>query len=257
MTLQAQLQALGVVEGSVLLVHTAFSRVRPVPDGPRGLIAALTGALGPTGTLVMPTMSDGAAPFDPTTTPTLEMGVVAETFRRLPGVVRSTHPGASFDARGPHAAPICRPQPLVPLHGPDSPVGRVWALDGWVLLLGVSHDADTTVHLAEVLAGVPYWQAHPCVVVRGGAPEVLHLPETDHCCRGFDQLVPHLPARVGPVGQATATLARSRDIVDTATALLQADPLTFLCAPAVGCPDCDAARRSVGTPAPSVPAVWV
>ena len=52
---------LGVEPGGVLLVHTAFSRVRPVEDGPHELIAALREALGPHGTLAMPGMSRVAA----------------------------------------------------------------------------------------------------------------------------------------------------------------------------------------------------
>ena len=118
------------------------------------LIAALRDAIGPEGTLVMPTMTDGASVFDPCTTPTVDMGITAELFWRQPGVVRSTHPGASFAAQGPHAAAICAPQPLAPPHGPDSPVGRVHALDGQVLLLGVTHGESTTLHLAEAIAQV-------------------------------------------------------------------------------------------------------
>lgn len=38
--LTRQLQALGVEEGGVLLVHTSFHAVAPVEGGPRGLIAA-------------------------------------------------------------------------------------------------------------------------------------------------------------------------------------------------------------------------
>ena len=57
--LMAELGALGVRPGGVLLVHTSFRRVRPVEGGPLGLIRALRGALGPDGTLVMPTMTDG------------------------------------------------------------------------------------------------------------------------------------------------------------------------------------------------------
>src|SRR5688572_5663583 len=142
--MQAQLAALGVRRGGVLLVHTSFRAVRPVEGGPAGLIEALGAALGPEGTLVMPTMTDGESVFDPASTPAVDMGVVAETFWRRPGVARSTHPGGSFAARGPHAARICAPQPLSPPHGPDSPPGRVHDLDGQVLLLGVGHDASTT-----------------------------------------------------------------------------------------------------------------
>ena len=40
-----QLLDLGVQPGGVLLVHCAFSQVKPVEDGPEGLIAALPSAL--------------------------------------------------------------------------------------------------------------------------------------------------------------------------------------------------------------------
>ena len=53
-----QLRDLGVEPGSVLVVHTSFSKIRPVADGPQGLIAALRLALGPGGTLVMPSMTE-------------------------------------------------------------------------------------------------------------------------------------------------------------------------------------------------------
>ena len=99
-----QLLALGVKPGGVLVVHTSFSKVAPVQDGPHGLIAALRNALGPAGTLVMPSMSDDDDyPFDPRTTPCVGMGVVAESFWKLPGVLRSDSPHA-FAAIGPRAA---------------------------------------------------------------------------------------------------------------------------------------------------------
>src|SRR5262245_36948053 len=120
--LAAQLKALGVREGGVLLVHTSFRAVRPVEGSPLGLIGALGEALGPDGTLVMPTMTSGDTVFDPRSTPSDGMGITAELFWRQPGVLRSTHPGASFAAQGPLADRICRPQPLSPPHGPDSPV---------------------------------------------------------------------------------------------------------------------------------------
>jgi len=155
-TLVSQLRELGVRPGGVLVVHTAYSRAGPVEDGPAGLIAALREALGPDGTLVMPSMSsDDDTPFDPATTPCPDMGVVAETFWRSPGVLRSNSPHA-FAAVGLHAAEITASHPAEIPHGPDSPVGRAYELDAEVLLLGVGHDANTTIHLAETLAGVRY-----------------------------------------------------------------------------------------------------
>jgi aminoglycoside 3-N-acetyltransferase len=252
--LAAELRALGVRRGAVLLVHTSFRAVRPVEGGPLALVAALRDALGPAGTLVLPTMTDGEAPFDPRTTPTSEMGITAELFWRQPGVLRSDHPGASFAAAGPRAREICAPQPLSPPHGPDSPVGRVHALGGQVLLLGVGHSESTMLHLAEALAGVPYRVSHPCVVRVDGEVRTISIPETDHCCRRFRLLDGWLRElglqREGPVGRAGARLVEARDVVRVAVERLQANPLVFLCAPEERCEECDAARASVGAGAP-------
>ncbi len=247
--LHEQLVALGIQLGAVLLVHTSFRKVRPVVGGPKGLIRALRAAIGPDGTLVMPTMTAGDAPFDPQSTPTLDMGITAESFWRTPGVLRSDHPGASFAAVGPQAEYICEPHPLSPPHGEDSPVGRVHELDGQVLLLGVDHSESTTLHLAETLAGVPYSIEHPCVVGTGDSSREEQIAEPDHCCEGFKLMNGWLDEaglqREGEVGHATARLSRAADVVTTALAALTRDPLVFLCPDSAGCAECDAARGSI------------
>lgn len=140
-----QLRSLGVEEGGVLLVHTSFRAVGPVQDGPEGLIAALQEALGEGGTLVMPAWASSEALFDPVRSEVSKsLGIVAQTFWRLPGALRNDHVHA-FAARGPRAEEILRDPLPVPPHAPASPVGRVHELDGQVLLLGVNHDADTTI----------------------------------------------------------------------------------------------------------------
>jgi aminoglycoside 3-N-acetyltransferase len=247
--IERELRALGVREGGVLLVHTSFRAVRPVEGGPLGLIRSLRAVLGPAGTLVMPAMTDGATMFDPHSTPTDGMGITAELFWRQPGVLRSTHPGGSFAAEGPLAALICAPQPLSPPHGPDSPVGRVHDLDGQVLLLGVEHSEDTTLHLAEALAAVPYSVSHPCVVEIEGVTQTVMVAETDHCCRGFriadDWLRARGLQREAPIGSAHARLCGARDLVAVASEHLAADPLIFLCPRGTGCEECDDAHASV------------
>ncbi len=244
-----QLRALGVEDGGVLLVHSSFRATRPVEGGPRGLIEALRDAVGPGGTLVMPSWSgDDEQPFDPTTTAAPpDLGVVADTFWRLPGVLRSGHSFA-FAAAGPEAARITSdPLPLPP-HIPESPVGRVHDLDGLVLLLGVGHDADTTLHLAEIMAGVPYRVPKHCTVLRDGRPVRIDYGENDHCCERFAFADEWLQARglqsEGRVGHAHARLARARDIVVVALEHLAHDPLLFLHPPGAGCAECDEARRS-------------
>lgn len=247
--IEEDLRALGVREEGVLLVHTSFRAVRPVQGGPLGLIGALRRALGPAGTLVMPTMTDGTTSFDPGSTPTRGMGITAELFWRQPGVLRSNHPGGSFAAEGPLAARICAPQPLSPPHGPESPVGRVHVFDGQVLLLGVTHSENTTLHLAEALAGVPYSVSHPCVVEVDGVAETLMVAETDHCCRGFrvadEWLRGRNLQREGRVGNAHARLCNARDLVAVAVEYLALDPLVLLCPPGRACEECDEARASI------------
>lgn len=247
--LRDQLRALGVERGGVLLVHTAFKQIGPVEGGPLGLIAALRETIGAEGTLVLPTMTDGDSVFDSKTTPSSGMGITAELFWRQPGVLRSTHPGASFAAQGPNAGHICQAQPLSPPHGPASPVGRVHELDGQVLLLGVTHSEDTTLHLAEALARVPYSVTHPCVVEVDGVARVVEIAETDHCCTRFRFADGWLLAaglqREGKVGNADARLFRSADLVRVAVEQLIAQPLIFLCPASDGCAECDIARASV------------
>ncbi|HEX7117677.1 MAG TPA: AAC(3) family N-acetyltransferase, partial [Longimicrobiales bacterium] len=192
---------------------------------------------------------DDDAPFDPSTTPASpDLGVVADTFWRQPDVMRSEHCFA-FAAAGPHAAEITAgPLPLPP-HSPESPVARVHQLDGQVLLLGVGHDADTTLHLAELLAGVPYRVPKHCTMLRDGRPVRIEYGENDHCCERFALADGWLRERglqaEGTVGHAHARLIRARDIVDVALEHLAADPLLFLHPPEAGCADCDEARASV------------
>ena len=142
-----QLLDLGVQPGGVLLVHCAFSQVKPVEDGPEGLIAALRSALGPEGTLVMPSMT--ADDDHPT---------------RAPFLHRHGHrrPRPSGSCRAYCAATARTPSPRLaqscPYHRPAPggcptigwPVGRVYELDGQVLLLGVDHTANTTIHLGGI-----------------------------------------------------------------------------------------------------------
>jgi aminoglycoside N3'-acetyltransferase len=247
--LTAQLLELGVIPGAVLLVHTSFSRVGPVDGGPQGLIDALRAVLGPDGTLVMPSMTDDDDhPFDSRRTPCLEMGVVADTFWRTPDVLRSDSPHA-FAAIGPEAARITADHPLNVPHGLNSPVGRVYELDGQILMLGVGQDANTTIHLAEALAEVRYRRPKSVTIIQAGRATRYSYTEIDHCCDNFNLVDHWLDAewgqRRGRVGHGEARLASSRTVVATASARLRANETVFLHEPGVDI-QCDEARASIG-----------
>ncbi|HEX7012236.1 MAG TPA: AAC(3) family N-acetyltransferase [Steroidobacteraceae bacterium] len=246
--LARELRALGVEPGGVLVVHTAFSKIAPVENGPQGLIEALRTALGPDGTLVMPSMSDDdETPFDPRKTPCRDLGIVPDTFWRLPGVARSDNPHA-FAAIGPHAATITAPHPLDVPHGPDSPVGRAHDLDAQVLLIGVGHDANTTIHVAENIARVRYGIPKYVTITGASGTERVHYFEIDHCCQRFALMDEWLQAagkqRRVTIGRAQVRLARSRDILAMALARLKECETVFLHDPGE-CPECDESRRGL------------
>ena len=245
-----QLHALGVREGDVLLVHTSFRGVRPVERGPAGLIEALGLSVGSRGTLVMPSWTgDDDRPFDPSQDPAAsDLGVVADTFWRLPGVRRSEHPSA-FAAKGAKAAQVLSDPLALPPHQHASPVGRVMDLDGQVLLLGVSHEVNTTLHLAELMAEVPYGTPKHVTVRAEDGPTRVDYLENDHCTERFALAEGWMKEGghqfEGIIGHAPSKLMRSRALIETALSYLRRDPLVFLHASGAECRECARARASI------------
>ena len=248
--LAAHVRALGVEPGGIVLVHMSYRAVRPVDDGPMGVIDALRTAVGPQGTIVMPSWSgDDDLPFDPGKSAACSsLGVTADMFWRLPDVRRSAHAFA-FAAQGPHAGRITSGASPMPPHSLESPVGRVFELEGQVLLLGVGHDANTTIHLAEVMARVPYGVPKHFTSVETGRPVRVDYVENDHCCQKFtladEWLRERGLQREGQIGRAAARLVRSSDLVEVVTRKLADDPLVFLHRPEDRCEECDLAWQSV------------
>lgn len=79
-----------------------------------------------------------------------ELGRIAETFRLEFDHERGTHPLFSFLAVGEHAQLLIGERSL---GDPLAPIEQLHRLDGDVLLLGVTHTSNTTIHLAEQQLG--------------------------------------------------------------------------------------------------------
>ena len=247
-SLQTDFKALGIEAGMVLLVHSSLSAMGWVCGGAVGVIIALQEALGETGTLVMPTHStDLSDPsqwknppvpeswwqtiretmpaYDPDLTPTRSMGKIAETFRKQKDVLRSAHPQSSFSACGPQASYIVNDHSLAYGMGENSPLARIYDLHGSVLLLGVGHSSNTSIHLAEYRADFPSKR-----VVQESAPisqagsrvwttfEDIDVDDSDFDRLGEDFLRSNAGKVVqrGKVGIADCQLMPQRAVVDFA-----------------------------------------
>ncbi|MEP7291357.1 MAG: AAC(3) family N-acetyltransferase, partial [Chloroflexota bacterium] len=222
-----------------------------VNGGAVAVILALEALLGEAGTLVMPTHSaDVSDPanwsnppvpeawwetmrqtmpaFDVALTPTFRMGVIPETFRKQAGVLRSNNPDGSFAAWGRHARIITDDHALFPLFGERSPLPRVYDLDGWVLLLGVEHDRNTSLHVAEARAQIPHEiTPHGAPIMVDGVRRWVTWSDLDWNDSDFIELAADFACetglqRSGKVANADALLVPQRPLIDYAIPWLEA-----------------------------------
>jgi len=245
-SLADDLRRLGVRTGMTLIVHSSLSSLGWVVGGAQAVLIALAEAVGDDGTLVMPTQSgDWSEPslwqhpavpeawwpvirehtpaFDPELTPTRGMGAIAESFRAWSGTRRSIHPQLSFAARGPLAERLLAGHSLCDGLGERSPLARLYDADGYVLLLGVGHDNNTSLHLAEYRADYPAKETREFAAAimldgerRWTAYLDINFDTGDFADIGSSFDVATGLVRHGKVGKAGAQLMPQRALVDYA-----------------------------------------
>ncbi|MBE6072888.1 MAG: AAC(3) family N-acetyltransferase [Clostridium butyricum] len=169
------LKKCGMKKGDNIIVHTSLSSLGFVVGGAETVIRALLEIVGEEGTIVMPSQTwknldpdkgvhweepkewydiirENWPAYDKYVTPAIGMGVVAELFAKWPGVKRSDHPARSVAAVGKNAEYITKGHDLSNIFGDDSPIDKLYKLNGYILLLGVGYNKNTSFHLAETKA---------------------------------------------------------------------------------------------------------
>ncbi len=237
------LRTLGLVPGDLVLVHSSLSSFGYVDGGADAVIDALLTAVAPDGTVLVPTLTgseqldaDHPPIYDPDETPSWT-GRIPETFRRRPEAVRSLHPTHSVAAIGARARELTagHEHSLTPC-GPDSPYGRLARSGGYILLIGVGHEVNTTFHLVEETVGVPYHMQPGLVaaqVIERGRARTIHLMLHRYGSpREFGRLELALRERGiqrdGQIGQAHVRLVDAGRMVDLACQALRQDPAILL-----------------------------
>jgi aminoglycoside 3-N-acetyltransferase len=229
---------IGLRLGDRVVVH---SSLRAVGLDAEELIDELLAAVGPSGVVVMPTFTYDNETFAPDTPG--RTGALAEAFRRRPAALRSAHPTYSLAAIGAAAAELFDGHERVGATAVDSPLDRLAAAGGLVLLLGVGHTSNTTVHVGEFHAdasylGIPFdpaWPTHGYDRFPG-------------CSRAFGVLERPLRERGAirdeKVGNALAQLVPGSAVIDATIELLRADPAALLCTDPA-CYRCSRARAAL------------
>jgi aminoglycoside 3-N-acetyltransferase len=150
---------LGVKNGDTILVHSSFKSLGPVPGGIETLLLGLFGAIGASGTLLMPALCWALRPpeeYNVRESP-VNVGAVAEYFRTRSGTFRSIHPTHSVCAVG------RRTHDLLDDHfldstpcGSNSPFAKITEIPAKIIMLGCGLGPNATMHALEECID------HPC-----------------------------------------------------------------------------------------------
>lgn len=243
---------LGLKEGQNIMVHASLSSLGFVCGGEQIVIEALIDAVGPEGTLMMPTQTwknldpssgvhweedeewyqairDNWPAYDKNITPTNTMGKVAEMFRKWPNAERSDHPVRSVAALGKNASYLTKDHDLENIFGKNSPLDKLYGLDGYVLLIGVGYDKNTSLHLADALAEYPskhYESSSSAIMVNGKREWVtyktLYVDGEDFEKIGEDFEKTNKISTL-KIGNAVIKFMKQRDLVDYAIKWIEAN----------------------------------
>jgi len=246
-----------------VIVHASLSAIGEIRGGAEALLGALLPATGgimaPTftyKTMIIPEVGppDNAIlygsgkdrnrmaeffhhdmPADPM------MGIFPEMVRRHPSAQRSNHPILSFT--GIHVEHALEAQTL---EDPLAPIRVLTEQEGQVLLIGVDHTVNTSIHYAERLAGRKQfvrWALTP--------QGVRECPGFPGCSDGFEQSSSHLAGitRTVKLGSATVRLISLIPMIRTLTDLIRKQPEALLCHKSDE--RCEAVRRTIRVSQPN------
>lgn len=253
----------GVDQLRDVIMHSSLSSLGWVDGGADTVIDAVVEVLGPEGTLMAPTFN--YVLWDPVFDPpnvSSETGAITNALRKRREAVRSIHPTYSVAAMGKHAADFTAEHWKAEPVGLGSPIDRLAQAGGYVFLLGVKHDSDSTMHVGEAYAKVPYrgvpfdptWPRTAQVRTDSGEIISVDLRDEPGCSTAFGVI--ELPLRERgcirdfKIERTKCQLVKSQDVIDRTVELLRKGIDILLCSNPK-CRFCPRAREAIRASEPS------
>lgn len=244
------LQSIGLTNDSKVLVHSALSALGEVDGGAQTVLESLMAVAG---TIVIPTFTYQTMVWPPNGpadngvdyasidyksinaaavffTPDLpvhpSVGEIAEAFRKMPNVWRSSHPVLSFTAMGDDAAEMLVMQTI------DQPLGPIeWLRNhgGDVLLLGVDHTQNVSLHYAEHLANRQQFLRWALTKIdgRGTAIELPNFPGKPDGFNAIEKEIKPM-TRWAKIGEAVVKRIPLELLIPVAVGLIDEEPKALL-----------------------------
>lgn len=240
------LRAVGIGLGDSVVLHSSLKSIGSVEGGAEAVVDALLSVIGPTGHLLVPTFTYclpmwNIPPFDLATSKS-RVGAITEAVRLRPDAVRSFHPTHSVAVIGPAREEITRNHLHATPLGIDSPFDRMRRFKAKILMLGTYQDTNSSLHLCEVLAKLPYvnvafseGQDFEVAWFINEHKEVEYTPirEVPGCSRGFRVVEEPLRSKGVlhdvVIGHARSQLLDLNDLIAAMMELLEKDPVMLLC----------------------------
>jgi aminoglycoside 3-N-acetyltransferase len=162
------------------------------------------------------------------------IGMMSEVMRHDARAMRTSHPILSFV--GIHMNDALVNQTL---YNPFAPIGWLADRDGWVLLFGVDHTVNTSIHYAEKLAGRRQFTRWAATGNR-----IVECPGFPNCSDGFEAIRPAVQraSRRTKIGDSFIEAIPLHPLLQVVEARIKKDPLAFLCQ-RVDCERCQAIRK--------------
>jgi len=219
-------------QGMRILVHSSLSSFGKVEGGALSVITALEEVITPEGLIMMPAFTYGRDVFEPLKSPS-HTGLISEEFRRGEGVKRSMHPTHSVCAWGKRADDFLNGHQVEAPFSLGTPIHKLALENGFILLLGVGQEANSLMHVAQELAGVPYLDRSKLVKATVNARELEVKARRAGCSLGFGKAEAMLErenlVHYYKIGDSVIRFMLAKPVLESLAAVFKKDPLIFIC----------------------------